>query len=117
MNHDTRLIVSSANVDLQPEFEYGFSPPILKPPFRIMNARSLRPTRNAPLKRSQIEETLSIKPPAKRTYRKSAPKPVESPQNKRKSNTSHSKATKKPTVSRKELLKLGSTRVLLFILI
>lgn len=73
--------------------------------------------RDKPLRRSQIEETITVKQAAKRPAPKNARKDVFPPKNKRKSNATHRKPAKKPRMSTREFCERDTTHLMLLILI
>ncbi len=79
--------------------------------------RSPRLARDAPSKRYEVEETMTIKLPAKRAARKPASKLVKLPKKKSKLNPPRPQPTKKSTASEKDKSEIGSTHLILFVLI
>ena len=73
--------------------------------------------RHKPLRRSQIEEIITVKQTTKRPAPKSVWKDVLPPQNMRKSNTTRRKPAKKPRMSTREFYERGTTHLMLLILI
>src|SRR6266516_5244963 len=80
-------------------------------------ARSPSLARHRPLKRSQIEETISVKQPSKKPCRKPPSKPVPPPAKTKKSTISASKAAKTRTATKKTIAKTSTTRFILLSLI
>src|SRR5438477_11043072 len=117
---DPSSIVGSVYLDPPSRIKYFFFPRPQNTRFHIVMTRTPRLARDAPLRRSQVEETVSIKLPAKRAARKSVSKSVKLAKKKSKQNSPPAKVTKpakKSTADTEATPKTGSTRLILFVLI
>src|SRR5437667_8976682 len=101
----------------QSRFQCFFFAPSRKTSFSTLMARDRGLARDKPLKRSQIEETMTIKPSTRRTAPKKAETDVAPPKNKRKSNAPRRKSAKKHKFGIRKSLKRSTTRFILLILI
>ena len=74
-------------------------------------ATSQRPTRQAPLKRPEFEDNVTIKRPIKKLAQKTASKPIRLPKRGQKTGVTCHKGTENQPTSIKEFRQLGTTHL------